>query len=68
VKYGSIIKCRRKFRDETVPSRQRIHNFLNKHRLTGLLIDKEQKHKLRVLSEEKLDDIGVRLEHTPRNH
>jgi hypothetical protein len=33
----------------------------------GLLIDKKQKHKHRVLTEEKLDDIGARLEHTPSN-
>jgi hypothetical protein len=32
----------------------------------GLLIDKKQKHKLRVLTEEKLDDIRARIEHTPR--
>jgi hypothetical protein len=25
VKYGSAVKCRRKFRDERVPSRQTIH-------------------------------------------
>jgi hypothetical protein len=30
----------------------------------GLLIDKKQKHTGRVLAE-KLDNIGVRLEHTP---
>jgi transposase len=69
VKYGSARKCRRKFRrkfcDETVPSRQTIHNLVNKVRSTGLLIDKKQKHKRRVLTEEKLDDIGARLEHTP---
>jgi hypothetical protein len=29
-------------------------------------MDKKTKHKRRVLSEEKLDDIGARLEHTPR--
>jgi transposase len=39
---------------------------VNKLRTTGLLIDKKQKHKRRVLTEEKLDDIGARLEHTPR--
>jgi transposase len=69
VKYGSARKCRRKFRrkfcDERVPSRQAIHNLVNKVRSTGLLIDKKQKHKRRVLTEEKLDDIGARLEHTP---
>jgi hypothetical protein len=32
----------------------------------GLLIDKKMKHKHRLLTEEKLDDIGARLEHTPR--
>jgi hypothetical protein len=32
----------------------------------GLLINKEQKHKCRELTEEKLDDIGARFEHTPR--
>jgi hypothetical protein len=62
VKFGSAGKCRRKFRrkfhDERVPSRQTIHNLLNKLRTTGL--------KRRVLTEETLDDIGSRLEHTPR--
>jgi hypothetical protein len=31
-----------------------------------LLIDKKQQHKRWVLTEEKFDDIGVRLEHTHR--
>jgi transposase len=69
VKYGSAGKRRRKFRlnfrDERVPSRQTIHNLVNKFRTAGFLIDKKQKHKCRVLTE-KLDDIGARLEHTPR--
>jgi hypothetical protein len=69
VKYGSARKCRRKFRRkfcvERVPSIQIIHNFVNKLRTTGLLIDKKQKHKRGFLTE-KLDDIGSRLEHTPR--
>jgi hypothetical protein len=69
VKYGSAGKCRRKFRrkflDERVSSRQTIHNLVNKLRTTGLLTDKKQKHKRRVFTEE-LDDIGARLEHTPR--
>jgi hypothetical protein len=30
------------------------------------LIDKKQKYKNRVLTEEKLDDKGARLEYTPR--
>jgi hypothetical protein len=70
MKFGSARKYRRKFRckfrDEIVPSRQRIHNVVNRLRSTGLLIDKTQKYKRRVLTEEKLDDIGARLEHTPR--
>jgi transcriptional antiterminator len=32
----------------------------------GLLIDKKQKNKCRMLTEEKLDEIGATLEHTPR--
>jgi hypothetical protein len=70
VKYGSAGKCRRKFRlkyhDERVPSRQTMHNLVNKLRTTGLLIDKKQKHERRVFTEEKLDDTGARLEHTLR--
>jgi transposase len=60
-------KFQRKFRDERVSSRQTIHNLVNKLRSTGLLIDKKPKHKRQVLTEEKLDDIEARLEHTPRN-
>jgi hypothetical protein len=32
----------------------------------GLVLDKKQKHKRQVLTEEKLDDIGAGTEHTPR--
>jgi hypothetical protein len=49
-----------------VPRRQTIHNLVNKFKSTGLLIDKKQE-KGRALTEEKLDDIGARLDHTPRN-
>jgi hypothetical protein len=70
VKYGSDRKCRRKFRrkfrGERTPSRQIIHNLVNKLRTMGLLIDKKQKHKCQVFTEEKLAGIGARLEHTPR--
>jgi hypothetical protein len=38
----------------------------HKLRTTGLLIDKKNKYKHRVLTEEKSDDTGARLEHTPR--
>jgi hypothetical protein len=60
VKYGSARKCQwkfwRKFHDVQVPSRQTIHNLVNKLRTTGLLRNKKQKHKCWVLIGEKLDD------------
>jgi hypothetical protein len=69
-KYGSAGKCWRKFRrifhDERVPSRQIIHSLVNKLRITRLLTDRKTKHKHRVLTEDKLDDTGARLEHTTR--
>jgi hypothetical protein len=46
--------------------RQTIHNLVNTVRTTGLLMDEKQKYKRGVLIEGKLDDIGARLEHTPR--
>jgi hypothetical protein len=68
-KYGSATKCQRKFshkfHDKIIPSRQTIHNLVNKLRKMGLLIDKKQKHKCQVLTE-KLHDTGAKLEHTPR--
>jgi hypothetical protein len=39
---------------------------VNKVRTTGLVIDKKQKLKQLVLTEEKSGEIGARLEHTPR--
>jgi hypothetical protein len=50
---------------QRVPSRQTIHNLVNKLRSTGLLTRKK-KPKRGVRSEGKLDDVGARLEHTPR--
>jgi transposase len=65
VKYGCVGKCRRKFgrkfRGERIPSRQTNHNLVNKLRTTGFLIEKKRKHKRRVLTEEKLEEIGARL-------
>jgi hypothetical protein len=58
-------KFGRKFRDERVLNRQSIHNLANKLRSPGLWIDKKQKHKLRVSTEEKLGDIEARFENTP---
>jgi hypothetical protein len=59
VKYGSAGKC--KFRGERVPSRQTIHNLVNKLR-TGFLIDKKTKQKRRVLTEENGPDFNIHLE------
>jgi hypothetical protein len=67
VKYGFARKCRRKFRDERVPSRQKIYKLVNKLKSTRRIINKKQKkYKRRVLTEDKLDDIGARPEHIPR--
>jgi hypothetical protein len=72
VKYARATKCRRKFRrkfrDERVPSRQTIHDLVNKVRTKELLIEKKQKHKRRVLIEDKFDDIGTRLNIHLENH
>jgi hypothetical protein len=46
--------------------RQTSHKLVNKCKSMGLLTDKKYKHKHQVLTEEKLDDRGTRLEHTPR--
>jgi hypothetical protein len=62
VKYRSARKRRRNFRDDRVPSRQTILNLVNKLTTTGLLRDKKQKYKRRVLTE-KVDGIGIRLDH-----
>jgi transposase len=58
-------KIRSKFLDERIPSRHKIRNLVNKFRSTGLLIYTKQKYKRRMLTEENLDNIGVKLEHTP---
>jgi hypothetical protein len=65
VKYGTARKCLQKCHDERVPSRQASHTLVHKLRTTRLLIDKKQKHKCQILTEDKLDDIGARLQHTP---
>jgi hypothetical protein len=45
---------------------KQCNNLVNKLRTMRLFIDKKQNHGPRVLTEEKLDDIGARLEHTHR--
>jgi IMP dehydrogenase/GMP reductase len=44
------------------PDRQTFYNLVNKLRSMG----QETKHKNQVLTDEKLDDIGARIEHTTR--
>jgi hypothetical protein len=62
VKYISAGKCRRKICDDRVPSRQTIHNLVNKLREKGLLIENKTKHKHRVLTEEKLGDTEAKFQ------
>jgi hypothetical protein len=68
-KYESAGKCRRKFRHrfpgEPFPSRQSIHYLVSKPKTTASLLDKRPDRKRTVLTEDKLDDIGARLETLP---
>jgi hypothetical protein len=69
-KYRSDEKYRRKFRGrfpgEPVPSKHGTHYLVNKLKTAGSLLDKKPDWKRNVLTEEKLDDIGSRLETSPR--
>jgi ribosomal protein L20 len=62
--------CRRKFRrkfPETVcQSGYTISKLVNKVRTHNILIDRKPLKRYGVLTEEKLDDIGHRLENYPR--
>jgi transposase len=71
VKSGCIRTVRRrfarKFQVVTIPHRKTIHAIVNKVRQTGSLLNKKRAvSKRRVLTEEKLDEIGARLERSPR--
>jgi hypothetical protein len=69
-KYESARKCRRKFRcqfpGQPVPSRQSIHYLVNKLTATGSLVDKKPDRQRTVLTDEKLAEIGARVETSPR--
>jgi hypothetical protein len=69
-KCESARKCRTKFRcqfpGQPVPSRQIIHYLVNKLTATGSLVDKKPDRKRTVLTEEKFDESGARLETSPR--
>jgi hypothetical protein len=61
LKYGSAGKYRENLVMRRVPSRQTIHNLVNKLKKAGLF-------KRRMLTEEKLDDIGPDLNIHLENH
>jgi NifU-like protein involved in Fe-S cluster formation len=61
-----LLECVGENFDVNFTMKETIHNSMNKLRSAGLLIDKKQKHKCIVLTEEKLNDLGARLEHTLR--
>lgn len=70
VKYSSARRCRREFQQRfagvRIPSRSTIHDLVNKVRRTGSFLNKKHVRQRRVLTEEKLDEVGARLEHTPQ--
>jgi hypothetical protein len=61
-------KCRRKFRRKfhgnAVPKTTGIHTLIKRVTTTGLLLESKAAIMHSMLTEEKLDEIGVRLEHT----
>jgi hypothetical protein len=70
VKCNSARKSQRKFEREfpgvRVPTRYAIHYLVNKVRKTGVLRDSKPRRRRRVLTEEKLDEIGALFEESPR--
>ena len=47
-----------------VPNREAVRLLVNKFRETGSISDKKRHVKLRVLTEQKLEEIGERLENS----
>jgi hypothetical protein len=70
VKCGSVKKCRRKFHRKfsgnTLPSTRGIDEPIKKVRSIESLLVKKSARKRLVLTEERLDDIGTRLEHVTK--
>ncbi|KAJ4447010.1 hypothetical protein ANN_08998 [Periplaneta americana] len=75
--YNTYIKCRRscaktrkkfrmKFPNSPVPSAKTIRRLANKCKETGSVNNRKINRKRSVLTEEKLDEIGERLEQTPQ--
>ena len=48
-----------------VPSREAVRLLVNKFRDAGSILDKKRNVKRSVLTEQKLEDIGERLENSP---
>jgi hypothetical protein len=59
-------KIRRKFPDTTFPSGDTISKLVKKVRTNGISSDRKPLKRNRVLTEEKLEDIGHRLEMSSR--
>ena len=49
-----------------VPSREAVRLLVNKFRETGSILDKKRNVKQHVLTEQKLEEIGERLENSPQ--
>ncbi|KAJ4436212.1 hypothetical protein ANN_18842 [Periplaneta americana] len=49
-----------------IPNRSTIHDLVNKVRSTESFLNKKHVQQRRVLTEEKLDEVGARLEDSPR--
>jgi hypothetical protein len=63
-KCRSIFRCQ--FPGERFPCKRSTHNIVNKLKTTGSMLDRKPDRKRNLLTEEKLDDIGTRLETSPR--
>ncbi|PSN44757.1 hypothetical protein C0J52_10733, partial [Blattella germanica] len=53
------------FPDVGLPNRDTVRRLVNRFRETGSVLDKKPKVTKRVLTEEKIHQIGERLEHMP---
>ena len=49
-----------------VPRREAVRLLVNKFRETGSNLDKERNVKRRLLTEQKLEEVGERLEYSPQ--
>ncbi|XP_069688067.1 peptide methionine sulfoxide reductase-like isoform X2 [Periplaneta americana] len=58
-------KFKHKFPDRSVPSRKTIERLFHRLHETGSLNDRKRIQKRRVLTEEKIDEIGAALERNP---